>query len=194
MINNIDIIGGCKRILRDLMISNTLDDPIFTFDPITYKEYRIWRLYKYNKRRKDILSISKMGGILTGSKVLSKSYIDGKRILENRNTYYSDWDFLVTEENIFNITHNLRFNQGDGIMTYRLISGVYSSDNQYVDLIMVNDLPDVYKVGRYLYTCPLYIINKKIEIVDKSLVDYDDLRKHRKDLEEFFWKFNYLLT
>jgi len=189
-LNEIDILNGVKQIVRDLTISK-IDKDIFTFDPINSKDYRRWRFLSYQKRKKHINTIFELGGMLTGSKVLSKSYIDGRKILERRKTVRSDWDFIVTEENVYKITSNVDFKQHKHVLSHRMIAtDSYGHGGQSIDLIIIKDLPLCHKVGEFLYVDPLYIINQKVNLVFQKVKGYE---KHEEDLQEFYWKFNYLV-
>ena len=189
MISDTEIIEGTKRIIRDLTIAIVDNGGIFTFDPITNKEYRRWKS-GFNKRKDIANTINIHGGVLTGSKVLSKSFINGRRILESRKTLSSDWDFLVDKNEVFNITRYINFKQDDDKLTYRVIQGTYDSQSQDFDLIIKDDLPLSYKVGNFRYMCPLSIIQSKIDLVNSNKNGMD---KHLVDIREFYWKFSYLV-
>jgi hypothetical protein len=194
-LSDIDSTNEVKQIIRDLTIQRITEE-IFTFESLTRKDYRRWK-WGCNSRISIIKSIFEGGGVLTGSKVLSKSHIKGK-VLLNRDTIDSDWDFIVTEENVYNITSQIDFIENyksthddkKGILTYRILDGEYRSDKQYIDLIVVDELPLCHDVGELRYTDPLYIINQKMNIVQQGA---DGYKKHEADLKEFFWKFNYLV-
>ena len=189
-LDEIDILDGVKQILRDLTIQR-IDKKIFTFDSTDNKDYRRWNFWNYRKRKQYINTIFELGGVLTGSKVLSKSYIDGKRILERRETIKSDWDFLVTEESVYKMTSDIPFKQFNGILSHRLIENdSYGSGGQTIDLIIVKELPMCHNVNEFSYSDPLSIINSKVNLVNQKIKGYE---KHEKDLQEFYWKFNYLV-
>ena len=189
-LDEIDILDGVKQILRDLTIQR-IDKKIFTFDSTDNKDYRRWNFWNYRKRKQYINTIFELGGVLTGSKVLSKSYIDGKRILERRETIKSDWDFLVTEESVYKMTSDIPFKQFNGILSHRLIENdSYGSGGQTIDLIIVKELPLCHSVNEFSYADPLSIINSKVNLVNQKIKGYE---KHEKDLQEFYWKFNYLV-
>jgi len=196
-VNEIDSVFESTNILRNLTIENIEKNDIFSFDEVTNKDYRtnvLERLFNIKKERIKIIDkIIESGGILTGSKVLSKTYLYGKKVLE-RSSKYSDWDFLVTEKMAYKISSEIDFKEKGDKLSIRVIDDMYESGEQYIDLILVKSLPNHYKVGKFLYTDPISILYNKIEMVKSNNISYSyKSDKNADDMKSFLWKFNYLL-
>lgn len=177
-LKDIDSVDEVKIILRTfklMKLENKLNLKFKT--PSFVKFFHLWKFYK---RRNLIYKICELGGVITGSRVLSNSYINGIRILD-RDTNDSDWDILVTEENLYKITSVIKFQEGENKLTHRVVD---EDDYGYgacdIDLIVIKKMPEYHREDKLLLADPLYIIEEKMKSNDD---------KNANDLKEIFWKF-----
>jgi hypothetical protein len=187
-LDNIDPSYESLSIIRNIEIGRIDDEIKFEFKPLGFMDYHpnIW-IWKNIWRAHIIKKVSKMGAVLTGSKALKNTKIDGKTILD-RSTYFSDFDFLVTESILYDITSKIKFKRDNNKMSYRIVNADdYGHGAIYLDLIVVKELPNYHKVGEFLYADPIYILNKKYEGYLKEYNKNNNFKN--EDLENFFWKF-----
>lgn len=189
-LKDIDSVEELKIIIRSLSLMEIEGDLDIKFNTPSFINF--FHLWKFRKRKRLIHRICELGGVITGSRVLTNSYINDVRIL-NRNTDNSDWDILITEENLYKITSEIKFTESGEIgvhgerifkLTYRVIdSDSYGHGACDIDLIVVKKLPKFYKKGELLLADPIYVIEEKMKSVDS---------KNNGDLKEIFWKFREL--
>ena len=88
---------------------------------------------RYNKKirilmpnRKLIKYITKIGGVLTGSRSLKCLTIDGKEMLDRKS---NDWDFIITQEMAYKICDKFKkeYNLVDKLITIEKCRWVSSS-------------------------------------------------------------------
>lgn len=180
-----------RQILRSISIDRITNE-VFKFDVFDDNIDLFKRLYSYSfdKRIGIFNIILKNGGVITGSKVLSQSYINNIKVLD-RNCIYSDWDFLVTEENLETIKSKIEIKKYGDLSFHRIIPcDSYGDGGQDIDLIIVDKLPQTHIVDKYIYSDPFYIIEEKIKICSEKK---SDSKKHINDLKDFIIKFKHLI-
>ena len=158
--------------------------------------------------RKLINYVTKIGGVLTGSRAIRCYIIEGKPILERK---VNDWDFIVTIDMAFKICDEM------GIDQIPQVGGVISIKNQRrwvhpaysdsyrvgpvdVQLIIKEELPEYNEIDGIRIATFGYSVSQKIglttELRDKLTgrdceIDQNHI-KHLADLREMIIKFNSL--
>ena len=122
-----------KGYLRDLNLELISDSPKLEID-ISKRYYNKFRLFYPS--RKLIKYVTRIGGVLTGSRAIRCYTIEGKPILERR---VNDWDFIVTIDMAFKICAYMEIEQ------IPQIGNVISVKNQR--MWRHPDYSDSYRVG-----------------------------------------------
>jgi hypothetical protein len=170
----IDYDSEFKKLLRSLTLELFNDKDHFTYKKVPFWYYKIGLFYF--KRKKIIKKISELGGILTGSRVLYLSEYRNLRIYTKKP---NDFDFLVSEKDVFKIT------------TYLESIGVKRCDHDPISYILFNDTSSYSNNDKYINL----IIDKNLE--DKKIVNIDgfkclhpiDILKHKINVKDFVLKF-----
>lgn len=147
-----------------------------------------WKLIKY---------VTKIGGVLTGSRALKCCSINGTKMLDRRP---NDFDFLITKEMAFQICDHFKFRYN---LTDRIISikkEIWTSYDHYGDnntrygavdvhLIIVDELPEFIEQNNIRITSFTYVINEKLKMIEDSSTK-DEKQKHADDLFALTMRFN----
>lgn len=193
-----------KGYLRDLNLELISDSPKLEID-ISKRYYNKFRLFYPS--RKLIKYVTRIGGVLTGSRAIRCYTIEGKPILERR---VNDWDFIVTIDMAFKICADMEIEQ------IPQIGNVISVKNQRmwrhpdysdsyrvgpvdVQLIIQEELPDYTEIDGVRITNFGYSLSHKIRLTTDlhsklgggRSID-DQYYKHISDLKEMIIKFNSL--
>ncbi len=193
-----------KGYLRDLNLELISDSPKLEID-ISKRYYNKFRLFYPS--RKLIKYVTRIGGVLTGSRAIRCYTIEGKPILERR---VNDWDFIVTIDMAFKICADMEIEQ------IPQIGNVISVKNQRmwrhpdysdsyrvgpvdVQLIIQEELPDYTEIDGLRITNFGYSLSHKIGLTTDlhsklgggRSID-DQYYKHISDLKEMIIKFNSL--
>ena len=199
-------INEIKSYLRDMNLEILMESPDVKID-ITKRYRNKFRLFYPS--RKLINYVTKIGGVLTGSRAIRCYTIIGKPILERR---VNDWDFVVTLDMAFKICDDM------GIEEIPKIGGVISVKNQRrwahpdysdsyrvgpvdVQLIVAEELPDYTEVDGVRIANFGHSISQKIGLTTDLYNEIcsgnfgkSDLRgeydKHISDLKEIIIKYN----
>ena len=200
-----------KAYMRDINLDILMNCPDVKID-ISKRFYNKFRLFYPS--RKLIKYVTKIGGVLTGSRAIRCYTIEGKPILERR---VNDWDFIVTLDMAFKICADM------GIEEIPQIGNVISVKNQRmwrhpdysdsyrvgpvdVQLIIKEKLPDFTETKGVRITNFGYSVSQKIGLttelhsklngrtpnhrVSESIDEQYD--KHISDMKEMIIKFNSL--
>lgn len=193
-----------KGYLRDLNLELISDSLKLEID-ISKRYYNKFRLFYPS--RKLIKYVTRIGGVLTGSRAIRCYTIEGKPILERR---VNDWDFIVTIDMAFKICADMEIEQ------IPQIGNVISVKNQRmwrhpdysdsyrvgpvdVQLIIQEELPDYTEIDGVRITNFGYSLSQKIVLTTDlhsklgagRSID-DQYYKHISDLKEMIIKFNSL--
>lgn len=200
-----------KAYMRDINLDILMNCPDVKID-ISKRYYNRFRLFYPS--RKLINYVTKIGGVLTGSRAIRCYTIEGKPILERQ---VNDWDFIVTLDMAFKICADM------GIEEIPQIGNVISVKNQRmwrhpdysdsyrvgpvdVQLIIKEKLPDFTEIKGVRITNFGYSVSQKIGLttelhsklngrtpnhrVSESIDEQYD--KHISDMKEMIIKFNSL--
>jgi len=151
-----EIISESRIFLRDLKIRDILENRnqfkitqpkrgLFSF------LYRGW---------KTIDEVSKLGGIISGSRALSLYRINGSPIINRKP---NDWDILLSRDSFLKFCglNNLSdFYYNKDTISIQLKSGIYVGRDYWdekrnyifkhdIDLIAVDELPEYIQIGKY---------------------------------------------
>lgn len=187
-----------KSYLRDINLEILMESPDVEID-ISKRYYNRFRLFYPS--RKLIKYVTKIGGVLTGSRAIRCYTINGKPILERR---VKDWDFIVTLDMAFKICDEM------GISEIPKIGSVISIKNQRrwvhpsysdsyrlgpvdVQIIVKEELPDYKEINGVRISNFGYSVSQKISIADNLSQDknkVDEYIKHIEDLKQIIIKYN----
>lgn len=198
-----------KSYLRDINLEILMESPDVEID-ISKRYYNRFRLFYPS--RKLIKYVTKIGGVLTGSRAIRCFTINGKPILERR---VKDWDFIVTLDMAFKICDEM------GISEIPKIGSVISITNQRrwvhptysdsyrlgpvdVQLIVKEELPDYKEIDSVRIANFGFSVSQKIgltsELQSKLSGKNPNYRvsesidaqyqKHIEDLKQIIIKYN----
>jgi hypothetical protein len=198
-------LNDIKAYMRDINLEILMSSQDVKID-ISKRFYNRFRLFYPS--RKLIKYVTKIGGVLTGSRAIRCYTISGKPILERR---VNDWDFIVTLDMAFKICADM------GIEEIPQIDNVISVKNQRmwrhpdysdayrvgpvdVQLIVKEELPDYTEIDGVRISNFGYSVSQKIGLItelsnqlsgkkSEILEQYD---KHISDMKEMIIKFNSL--
>lgn len=198
-----------KSYLRDINLEMLTSCPDVRVD-ISKRYYHKFRLFYPN--RKLINYVTKIGGVLTGSRALRCYTIAGQPILDRK---VNDWDFIVTLDMAFKICAQMKLNEipriGDtiSIKNQRMwrhpdYSESYRVGIVDVQLIVREDLPEFTEIDGVRISYFGHSISHKVELTSE-LQNRISLKvnsiptevnqqysKHITDLKEMIIKFNSL--
>lgn len=140
------------------------------------------KLHFLKKNWTYIRYITKLGGVLTGSRALRCCSVNGTYLF---NRPADDYDFLVTRSMLDKIC--VKFNK-----TYNLTDNVvkFYYDDIRIHLIVKDELPEyIERRGIRIATFMDVLVNKFYFIENGNL---KETRKHQEDLTSIFLKFNSL--
>ena len=200
--------GEIKSHIRDINLTMLMSNHKIDIDPSKRYSNRI-RLFMPNRRL--INYITKMGGVLTGSRAIKCYTINGNTILDRKT---NDWDFVITKSMAYKICNDFK-------IEYNLVNTVISIEKcrwhahpayseSYrigavdVHLIIKDELPDYIEKNGIRIANLSYSINEKVKSMDElnniALMvppafsvhkkEREELSKHVDDLTQLIIKFN----
>jgi hypothetical protein len=194
-----------KAYMRDINLDILMNCPDVKID-ISKRYYNKFRLFYPS--RKLIKYVTKIGGVLTGSRAIRCFTIEGKPILERR---VNDWDFIVTLDMAFKICADMGIDQipqVDGVISIKNqrrwahpdYSDAYRVGPVDVQLIVKEELPDYTEIGGVRISNFGYSVSQKIGLTSelqgklngKNSEISENYSKHLADLREMIIKFNSL--
>lgn len=200
-----------KSYMRDINLDILMNCPDVKVD-ISKRYYNKFRLFYPS--RKLINYVTKIGGVLTGSRAIRCFTIEGKPILERK---VNDWDFIVTLDMAFKICADMEIEeipQIDGVISVKNqrrwahpdYSDSYRIGPVDVQLIVKEKLPDYIEVDGVRITNFGYSVSQKIGLTTElhsklagrtpnyRVTDSIDeqYNKHISDMKEMIIKFNSL--
>ncbi len=198
-------LNSIKTYMRDINLEILTNCPDVKID-ISKRFYNKFRLFYPS--RKLINYVTKIGGVLTGSRAIRCYTIGGKPILERK---VKDWDFIVTLDMAFKICADMSIDQ------IPQVNGVISIKNQRrwvhpsyedsyrvgpvdVQLIVREELPDYNEIDGVRISNFGYSVSQKIGLTTelqsmlngKSGEIQEQYCKHISDMKEMIIKFNSL--
>lgn len=192
-----------KSFIRDLNLNFVTNKDSVKID--ISKRFNNRFIEYFLPNRKLIKYISKIGGVLTGSRALKCYKINDKPIFV-RHT--NDWDFIVTLEMAYKICDKFNINEipisGDVIsITNHLlrIHPAYSSSYRIgpvdIHLIIKDELPEYLTINKMKLSNFIYIVNEKYKIIESfntgsmiTRINSEEKEKHIEDLKQFIIKYN----
>jgi hypothetical protein len=190
--------------MRDMNLEILTNYPEIKID-ISKRYFNKFRFFYPN--RKLINYVTKIGGVLTGSRAIRCFTIDGKPILQRK---VKDWDFIVTLDMAFKICDDMKLDRipkVDEILSIKNqrmwrhpdYEESYRVGPVDVQLIVREELPDYTEINGVRISNFGYSVSQKISLVtdlQKNLsnsreVD-ENYEKHLSDLREMIIKFNSL--
>lgn len=197
--------GEIKSHIRDINLSMLMSDHKIDINPSKRYSKRI-RLFIPN--RKLINYLTKMGGVLTGSRAIKCYTINGVPILDRKT---NDWDFIITKSMAYKICNDFK-------IEYNLVNTVISIEkcrwhahpaygDSYrlgivdVHLIIKDELPDYIEKKGIRIANLSYSISEKVKSMDELnnsrtticpqyKKEKEELSKHMYDLTQLIIKFN----
>ncbi len=199
-----DNLNYIKSYMRDMNLEILTNYPEIKID-ISKRYFNKFRFFYPN--RKLINYVTKIGGVLTGSRAIRCFTIDGKPILQRK---VKDWDFIVTLDMAFKICDDMKLDRipkVDEILSIKNqrmwrhpdYEESYRVGPVDVQLIVREELPDYTEINGVRISNFGYSVSQKISLVtdlQKNLsnsreVD-ENYEKHLSDLREMIIKFNSL--
>lgn len=200
-------LNNLKSYLRDINLEILTNCPDVKVD-VTKRFYNRFRLFYPS--RKLIKYVTKIGGVLTGSRAIRCYTILGKPILERK---VKDWDFVVTLDMAFKICDEMKIDQipqlGDtiSIQNQRMwrhpdYEDSYRVGPVDVQLIVREELPDFIEIGGVRISHFGYSVSQKIGLTSDLQNKISQTTnstpteigkqylKHMTDLREMIIKFN----
>lgn len=200
-------LNNIKSYLRDINLEILTNCPDVKVD-VTKRFYNRFRLFYPN--RKLINYVTKIGGVLTGSRAIRCYTILGKPILERK---VKDWDFVVTLDMAFRICDEMKIDQipqlGDtiSIQNQRMwrhpdYEESYRVGPVDVQLIVREELPDFIEIEGVRISQFGYSVSQKIQVANELKNQLSNkpnsipcekskqYSKHMTDLREMIIKFN----
>jgi hypothetical protein len=190
--------------MRDMNLEILTNYPEIKID-ISKRYFNKFRLFYPN--RKLINYVTKIGGVLTGSRAIRCFTIDDKPILERK---VKDWDFIVTLDMAFKICDDMKLDRipkVDEILSIKNqrmwrhpdYEESYRVGPVDVQLIVREELPDYTEINGVRISNFGYSVSQKISLVtdlqrnlsNSREVD-ENYEKHLSDLREMIIKFNSL--
>jgi len=199
-----DNLNYIKSYMRDMNLEILTNYPEIKID-ISKRYFNKFRLFYPN--RKLINYVTKIGGVLTGSRAIRCFTIDDKPILERK---VKDWDFIVTLDMAFKICDDMKLDRipkVDEILSIKNqrmwrhpdYEESYRVGPVDVQLIVREELPDYTEINGVRISNFGYSVSQKISLVtdlqrnlsNSREVD-ENYEKHLSDLREMIIKFNSL--
>lgn len=199
-----DNLNYIKSYMRDMNLEILTNYPEIKID-ISKRYYNRFRLFYPN--RKLINYVTKIGGVLTGSRAIRCFTIDGKPILRRK---VKDWDFIVTLDMAFKICDDMKLDRipkVDEILSIKNqrmwrhpdYEESYRVGPVDVQLIVREELPDYTEINGVRISNFGYSVSQKISLVtdlqrnlSSSREVDENYEKHLSDLREMIIKFNSL--
>lgn len=198
-----------KSYLRDINLEILMESPDVEID-ISKRYYNRFRLFYPS--RKLIKYVTKIGGVLTGSRAIRCYTINDKPILERR---VKDWDFIVTLDMAFKICDEMEISEIPKIGSVisiknqrRYVHPAYSDSYRLgpvdVQLIVKEELPDYKEIDGVRIANFGFSVSQKIgltsELQSKLSGKNPNYRvsesidaqyqKHIEDLKQIIIKYN----
>lgn len=197
-----------KSYMRDINLEILTNCPDVKID-ISKRYYNKFRLFYPS--RKLINYVTKIGGVLTGSRAIRCYTINGKPILDRG---VNDWDFIVTLDMAFKICDDMQLDEiprvGDtiSIKNQRMWRHPEYQDSYRVgvvdvQLIVQDELPDFNEIDGVRISSFGYSVSQKIGLasdlqnkISNNSNSHTEINvqysKHISDLREMIIKFNSL--
>lgn len=153
--------------------------------------------YFFNKKRKIILDLFNHGAVLTGSRVLQMTKINGKKVF-NRSP--KDWDFLMTQDDFLKLCRDIQYFPNDLTKSqYHLNKSFatfydgYGGESHWfkcnIQIIIKDEIDSFIEIDGKRFATPESIIDSKIELINTSRNSRSyihppktDQSKHQSDL------------
>ncbi len=190
-----------KSFIRDLNLNFVTNKDSVRID--TSRRFNNKLIEYILPNRKLVKYISKIGGVLTGSRALKCYKINGKYMLD-RHT--NDWDFIVTLEMAYKICDSFNINEipivGNVIsiknhllMIHPAYSASYRIGPVDVHIIIKDELPEHLSIGKIRFSNFTYIIKEKYKMIESInagpvIINSQEKEKHIEDLKQFIIKYN----
>jgi hypothetical protein len=143
--------------------------------------------YFWNKKRKIILDLFNRGAVLTGSRALYMTKINGKRVFNRKP---NDWDFLMTQDDFLKFCKDIQYFPSDLTKSqyhlnksFATFSDGYGGESHWfkcqIQIIIKDEMPSYIEVDGKRFATPESIIDSKIELINKPRSEQS---KHQSDL------------
>lgn len=150
--------------------------------------------------RKLIKEITKIGGVLVGSRAI-RCYSIGSMPMLDRSS--SDWDFVVTKSQAFKICEHFDIEhipeidkvisvQNQRFWRHPDYSSSYRVGAVDVQMIIKDELPDYNEIDGVRISNFSSNISEKIALIDSLTANSDEVEKHIADMTQLIIKFNCL--
>jgi len=176
-----------QALIRDFKISCLKGDYNITIDTslLPGKWFYFW-----NKKRKTILNLFNRGAVLSGSRALHMTQINGKRVF---NRQPNDWDFLMTQDDFLKFCKDIQYYPNDLTKSqYHLDKSFATFYNGYggeshwfkcnIQIIIKDELPSFIEVDGKKFATPESIIDSKVELINTTPLTSSERSKHQSDL------------
>jgi len=178
-----------SQLVRDIRLGIAMGEYNITIDDSKFPGR--WYFF-LNRKRKMVLDIFKLGGVLIGSRALVLYKVNGVKVL-NRDP--DDWDFIMTREQflllckkyeIYNVDLNSTEYHLQKSMAH--FSDGYGHDSHVfkclVHIIIKDELPEFTEINGKRYASFDSIVSAKIDLV--SDFKTNDRAKHECDINNIF--------
>jgi hypothetical protein len=177
-------VATIKSHIRDINLNLLTNEYNIKYD--ISKRYGIWQRFKKNWEL--IKYVTKIGGVLTGSRALNCFIIEKKQLFKRKP---DDFDFLITEEMMYKIAEkfNIQWNLTDKVISVK--KQLWTSYESYSDrctrrgavdvhLIIKDNLSDFIEQDGVRLASFSSIVSEKLWFIDN--LKKDNARKHFTDL------------
>lgn len=177
-----------KGWVRELNMSLVIGEYDIKVDKSKRKDKIQWMKPNY----KLIKYVTKVGGVLSGSRAIKCYSVNGKQILDRKT---NDWDFIITKDMAFKICNHfgMVYDLSNFISiekqrwTYDFSYGGSGNETRVhpvdVHLIVKDELPDYTEIKGVRIANLSYCLNSKVEMIK-------DNKKHKEDLLQIITKYN----
>ncbi len=192
-----NFISETKIFLRDFKTSELINDSSNEFKIVLPKKEFLSFLYK---GWKTIDELSKMGGIITGSKAIELYRFNDQKII-HRTT--DDWDILISRDNFLKFCgeNNLsKFYYDKDRISIDIKRGIYLGTDGYgvenyifkhdIDIIGTDSLPTYKSIGKYKIASLESIISEKLSLIEDNIRNKVVSTKHIEDCNLIISKIN----
>jgi hypothetical protein len=143
--------------------------------------------YFWNKKRKTILELFNRGAVLTGSRVLHLTKINGKKIF---NRQPKDWDFIMTQDDFLKFCKDIQYFPSDLTKSqyhlnksFATFSDGYGGESYWfkcnIQIIIKDELGSFIEIDGKRFATPESIIDSKVELINTPRSEQS---KHQRDL------------
>lgn len=178
-----------NQLVRDIRLGVTTGEYNITIDDSQLPG----RLYfLLNKKRRILLDIFKLGGVLIGSRALACYKINGHKTLNRKP---DDWDFIMTRDQFLLLCKkNKIYDVNLEITQYHLDKSIAHFDDGYgndsywfrclIHIIIKDELPDYTEVNGRRFASFDSIIGAKINLMFDTKAK--NVSKHQSDINNIF--------